>query len=68
MLIRIFFEKYDSAHSLEEDRFIGIGSVEGVLIVTISYTDRNGVTRIISARAATPNERKEYYDKINDIK
>lgn len=63
----MFFEKYDLKHSNEEDRYIGIGSVADVVIVTVSYTDRNGVTRIISARVATANERKEYYGKINDI-
>ena len=34
------------------------GLLGGVVVVCIIHTDRNGVTRIISARKATRNERK----------
>lgn len=59
-------EKYDTAHSEDEDRFIAIGSIAGVLIVTVVYTDRNEITRIISARPATKQEKELYYDTIHD--
>ena len=60
-------EKYDAEHStLDEERFIRIGTVYNVLIVTVMFTDRDGVTRIISARAATPFEREEYYENIRN--
>jgi uncharacterized DUF497 family protein len=50
----------DPNHSEEEERFIDIGhSVKGRLLVVI-YTERGGNIRIISARKATPNERKQY--------
>ena len=53
-------EYYDEAHSsLEEDRYITIGYVAEVL--TVVYTDRSNVMRIISARAATKKERDRYY-------
>ena len=53
-------EKYDSTHSIEEDRYIGIGKIKEYLITFISFTDRNGKIRIISARKATAKEVKEY--------
>ena len=53
-------EYYDEAHSsLQEDRYITIGYVAEVL--TVVYTDRSNVMRIISARAATKKERDRYY-------
>lgn len=58
-------EKYDISHSDDEDRFLAIGSIKGILIVPLAYTDRNGRTRIISARAATKKEKELYYDTIN---
>ena len=50
----------DPDHSNEEDRFLTFGhSSEGVLLV-VSHTDRDAITRIISAREATRKERKYY--------
>lgn len=50
----------DPDHSDEEDRFLTFGhSSEGRLIV-VAHTDREGRTRIISARPATRRERKLY--------
>ena len=34
------------------------GLIGGVIVACVIHTDRNGITRIISARKATPNERK----------
>lgn len=56
-------EKYDSKHSEYEDRFLAIGSICGLVLVTVAYTDRDGITRIISASKA---EKELYYDKINE--
>ncbi len=63
--VRVFndpflLEKYDSAHSVEEDRYIGIGKIKEYLITFICFTDCNGKTRIISARKATAKEVREY--------
>ena len=53
-------EYYDEEHSsLEEDRFITIGKVKDVLFVV--YTDVNDITRIISARLADSDEKRDYY-------
>lgn len=52
-------EYYDKLHSHDEDRYIVIGCVQGILYVV--YTMRNETARIISARMATSIERKIYY-------
>jgi uncharacterized DUF497 family protein len=36
------------------------GLVGGVVVVCVVHTDRDGLTRIISARKATRNERKHF--------
>ncbi len=56
-----YIEFYDAAHSVYEDRYNIIGMVEDVLFVV--YTERRNRTRIISARIATPYERRLYYDR-----
>lgn len=52
-------ERYDSEHSYDEDRYVTIGKVESILFVI--YTERGEITRLISARRATANERRDYY-------
>jgi uncharacterized DUF497 family protein len=50
----------DPDHSLSEYRFITIGeSSEGRLLV-VSYTERGGKIRLISARKPTQRERRDY--------
>ena len=54
------FEQFDRNHSdTEEERWKIIGMVDGILVVIC--TERGNSTRIISAREATKNERKDYY-------
>jgi uncharacterized DUF497 family protein len=52
----------DPEHSADEDRFILLGlSVRlRVLVVVHAYREASGVVRIISARRATPRERRQY--------
>ena len=52
-------EYYDKLHSLNEDRYVVLECVQGILYVV--YTMRNEAARLISARLATPTERKIYY-------
>ena len=49
-------------HSEEEDRFIilGISNNSKVLVVCHCYRENDEVIRIISARKATTNEKKQY--------
>ncbi len=56
-------EMYDAKHSLEEDRYITIGEINGyVMVLYVVYTERNDAIRIISARCATQREKEAYYD------
>ena len=52
-------EYFDKLHSFDEDRYIVLGCVHGILYVV--YTMREEAARIISARMATPVERRIYY-------
>ena len=52
-------EFFDKEHSQEEDRFIVLGCVHGVLYVV--YMMRDETARIISARLASSTERRIYY-------
>jgi uncharacterized DUF497 family protein len=60
-----FFEDYDWEHSGREDRYFGIGCLNGVLFVTSFYTERSGRIRVFSARKSTNLEKEVYDDKIN---
>ena len=53
----------DPDHSLDEDRFITIGTSGRGRILMVSHTDREGRSRIISARKAKPHERKVYEEE-----
>lgn len=56
-------EIFDKVHSIDEERYITIGFIEQVpIIVTVVYTERGQKIRIISARKATAEERRMYYD------
>ena len=48
-------EFFDETHSEYEDRYITI-------IVMVVYTERENAIRLISARKATNQERRMYYD------
>lgn len=52
-------EYYDKLHSQDEDRYVVLGCAQGILYVV--YTMREEAARLISARMATPTERKLYY-------
>lgn len=52
-------EWFDAAHSMDEDRYNTIGKVNDVLFFV--YTERGERIRLISARMATPAERRIYY-------
>ena len=50
----------DPDHSQEESRLITVGySARGRLLV-VCHVERGGVARVISARRATPRERKRH--------
>ena len=50
----------DYHHSYEEQRFLTLGMSAEHRLLVVSYTERDGVIRLISARAATRLERKTH--------
>lgn len=54
---------YDPDHSIGERRFITIGFSSRGRLVFVSHTERGGTLRIISARCATPRERRKHEDQ-----
>jgi uncharacterized DUF497 family protein len=65
-------ELFDDAHSMGEDRYITMAShpADRGIVLLVCWTDRyqtdQRVTRIISARHATRQERKRYAEAIED--
>jgi len=50
----------DPDHSVDEQRYIDIGSSDKGRVLVVVYTERRSNIRIISCRKATPTERKVY--------
>lgn len=56
------FVLFDEAHSLYEDRYITVGTIENITVLAmVVYTEHAETIRIISARRATKEERGWYY-------
>jgi len=55
-------EWLDDREDYGEDRYVIIGMVDNRLLY-VAYTIRDAVIRIISARGAEPNERREYHEE-----
>ena len=55
-----FLEIDDVEHSIFEERFRGIGSIRGVVIITTCFVERGERIRIINARRATAYEEGIY--------
>ena len=56
----LFLTFADPEHSLRERRFIIMGESVKRRLLVVSYTEREGTTRLISARLATKKERLAY--------
>lgn len=54
--------KTDTRKNYGEERLIGLGQLDGAVVVVV-FTKRSGATRIISIRRANRNERKIYKEK-----
>ena len=68
--VNVFFDDNavyysDDEHSIGEERFKIVGMVEKVL--TVIYTERGEVNRIISARPADKTERNDYYGQFDFV-
>ncbi len=57
-------ERIDDRVDYGETRMVAIGLLDGIEI-TLVYTDRGEVRRMISARKATHHERHAYYQALN---
>jgi uncharacterized protein len=53
----------DIDHSFEENRFIIMGESNNGRLLAVSFTDRESIPRLVSARTATPLERKNYEEE-----
>ena len=56
----LFLTFPDPLHSEIEARFLIIGTSQYGRLLMVSYAKKFGQTRIISARKATPKERRKY--------
>lgn len=56
---------FDEEHSEHEDRWWTLGRAASVLLFVVA-TERRGVVRLISARKATRDERRTYYESLPD--
>ena len=50
----------DPDHSSAEDRFLSLGISSAGRLLIVSFTEREHRFRIITARLATPRERRQY--------
>ena len=50
----------DPDHSMAEMRFVDVGLSNRGRLLVVSYTERGNRIRLISARLATGNERRQY--------
>ena len=57
----------DDREDYGEHREISIGEIENLAIVVVVHTDREGITRIISARPAHKKERDMYHEYCTSI-
>jgi hypothetical protein len=56
----LYIDFYDPDHSYDEHRYIIIGQSQRGRLLIVSYTERENVTRLISAREVTRREREAY--------
>ncbi len=63
----VVLTRFDDREDHGEVREVSTGMIGGRVTVVVAHTDRDGVTRLISARLANRREKKaydEYYKKI----
>ena len=59
-------DRIDDREDYGEARVISLGVIEDILFLVVVHTDRDGVTRIISARPAKRSERRIYDREIQN--
>jgi uncharacterized DUF497 family protein len=53
----------DPRHSTDEERFVILGVSRTRRVLIVMFVDRGEAVRIVSARRATPRERRNYEEK-----
>ena len=61
----LYVDFYDPDHSFDEHRYIIIGESRQRRLLIVSYTERDDVIRLISAREVTRSERETYEEGWN---
>jgi len=56
----LYIDFYDPDHSIDEHRYLIIGRSTADRLLIVSYTERDEVVRLISAREVTSSERTTY--------
>ena len=56
----LYVDFYDPDHSLNEHRYLLIGDSQQRRLLIVSYTERDDIVRLISAREVTRSERETY--------
>ena len=56
----LYIDFYDPDHSIEEHRYLIMGQSTAGRLLIVSYTERDDVVRLISAREVTSAERRAY--------
>ncbi|MCB9991908.1 MAG: BrnT family toxin [Rhodospirillales bacterium] len=56
--------RIDNRKNYGETRYVSIGLIDNIAVLAVTHTDRNGKTRLISARPASRRERMAYYEQI----
>ena len=54
----------DERKDYNEIRYVSIGIIDEIAIIVVVHTEREGRTRLISARPASRRERRIYYEQI----
>ena len=56
----LYIDFYDPDHSIDEHRYLIMGQSTAGRLLIVSYTERDDVIRLISAREITSSERSAY--------
>ena len=56
----LYVDFYDPDHSVDEHRYLIMGQSTAGRLLIVSYTERDEVVRLISAREVTSSERRAY--------
>jgi len=53
----------DPDHSVDEERYLLLGLSEQRRLLVVAFAERTPRTRLITARLASPRERRSYYEE-----